>query len=65
MSFSILDLGRLSALGILIFTSAWITIEKDLGQGIIFFIVGSAVIVSLFIIEKLWVEYKSYHGIKE
>jgi hypothetical protein len=64
MTVKIFDISRISAMVALILSSAYIIVNKELGEGIVFFILGFAVLFLWWFMECCWIEHKHDRNIR-
>lgn len=65
MELSLLDIGKISAIPALIISSAWISVNKDMGDGVFFLFSGFVLLLVFWAIERTWIEHKHNRGIIE
>lgn len=61
---NLFSFGKLSILGVVIFCSALVAINKTTIEGIAFLLIGFLIIVGLADIEKRWIIFKHNNNIK-
>ena len=64
MSVNIFDISRISATVALILSSSYIVVNKELIEGIIFFLVVFAFLFFWWFMECRWIEYKHDRSIE-
>lgn len=57
-------LSKITIPAVLLVSSAWIIIQKDIADGILFMFLGFALMVGWFFLDKWWLEYKHLRGIR-